>query len=246
MTAAETRDATALYVYGVVARDALRPADARGVSGASVELVESGDLAALVSSVPTELRIKRSDLRSHLEVLERAFEQTTIVPCAFGTVVASEEDVTTSFLHDRRTELREALARLEGHVQLNVRATYVEDALLREVVADDPAIAQLRESTRGGGGAYHERMQLGELVAGSVADRRARDRDRLLARLAAIAADVVDEQGDELTALKASFLVSRKDVKRFEGELEALARDEHHRLGFELIGPLPPTAFAEA
>jgi hypothetical protein len=237
---------TAVYLYGVVEANTIRDVGARGVAGAPVQLLKHDDLAALISEVPIELRVKRSDLRSHLEVLEGAFAKTTVVPCAFGTVVASRDDVAESFLGERADELRAALARLKGRAQLNVRATYVEDVLLREVVANDPEIARLRASTRDTRGAYYERLHLGELVAGSVAELRARDRDRLLGRLADLAVDVAVEEGDELTALKASFLVPRRDVPRFEAQLEAIARDEHDRLTVELIGPLPPTAFAEA
>jgi hypothetical protein len=246
MTAsAPSREATALYVYGVVAGESLSGVDAKGVAGSSVELLEHGDLAALVSTVPTEFRIKRADLRGHLEVLEQAFASTTVVPCAFGTVVASPEALTESLLTDRRVELRETLNFLDGNAQLNVRATYLEDALLREVVAEDPEIAAVQARARDRP-SYHEQLRLGELVAAAVAARREQDRARLLERVVDLAAEVVTEEGDELTALKASFLVRRADVRRFEAALEALARDEHHRLTIELVGPLPPTAFAEA
>jgi hypothetical protein len=243
--AAPSREATALYVYGVVATDSISGVDAKGVAGAPVKVVGHGDLAALVSDAPAEFRIKRADLRSHLEVLEQAFAHTTVVPCAFGTVVGSSDALTASLLTDRREELRDALARLEGNAQLNVRATYVEDALMREVVAEDGEIAALRAHARDRPG-YHEQLHLGEVVATAVAARRRRDRARLLGRLADLAGEFVTEEGDELTALKASFLVPRADVRRFESVLEALARDEHHRLTIELVGPLPPTAFAEA
>jgi hypothetical protein len=243
--AAPSRDATALYVYGVVASETLEGVDAKGVAGAPVTLLEHGDLAAIVSSAPAEFRIKRADLRSHLEVLEQAFAHTTVVPCAFGTIVASPDALTASLLSGRREELHDALARLDRSVQLNVRAKYDEEALLREVVAEHPEIAEMQARVRDRP-AYGEQLHLGELVAAAVSDRRERDRARLLERLADLAVEFVTEEGDELTALKGSFLVSRGDVSRFEGFLEALARDEHHRMTIELVGPLPPTAFAEA
>ena len=59
----------------------------------------------------------------------------------FGTLLPSEEAVRWDVLDARRDELVAALGRLEGFVQLNVRVLYDEDALLREVVANEPRIA---------------------------------------------------------------------------------------------------------
>ena len=107
-------------------------------------------LAALVSALPPgELRIRRRDLLSHLRVLEDAFAEATIVPCAFGMVLSSEEAVVDEFLEPRREELLGLLQRLDGYAQLNVRVAYDEDVVLQEIVAADPTIAQLREQTRG-------------------------------------------------------------------------------------------------
>ena len=54
------------------------------------------------------------------------------------------------------------------------------------------------------------------------------------------------DEPEEGCAFKASFLVRRDRLNRFDGTLEAIARKEQPRLVFEAIGPLPPTAFAAA
>src|SRR5438067_1042217 len=125
----------------------------------SVQAIEHGDLAAFVSLIPGDkLRVRRRDLVNHLRVIEEAFESGTIVPCAFGTLLPSQEAVRRDVLGTRRDELVAALSRLEGFVQLNVRVLYDEDALLREVVANEAQIARLREETRRLGDAgYYER-----------------------------------------------------------------------------------------
>src|ERR687883_299528 len=104
MPAAAT--STGIYVYGVVRAEDLPAVSAEGVAGRPVELVERGELAALVSALPeSDLRVKRRDLQRHLKVLEEAFEETTIVPCPFGTVLRSADDVDAVLLSGRREEL---------------------------------------------------------------------------------------------------------------------------------------------
>jgi hypothetical protein len=217
------------------------------VASEATRLIESNGLAALVSSVPEErLRVQRRDLHAHLRALEEVFEQTTVLPCRFGTVLASEDDVRRQLLDARREELHGLLERVEGHVQLNVKAVYDEAEVLRDVVAADPRIAGARERTKGlGEAAYFENIQLGELIAARLAGRRAGDAERIHGRLAPLASDVVIDTRDEdpLLVLKASFLVERKLVDRFDGELESLAQEESPAIRFELVGPLPPTAF---
>src|SRR5919201_323035 len=209
---------TGLYVYGVVRAEELPAVTAEGVAGRPVELLERGPLAALVTRLPPgELRVKRKDLHRHLRVLEEAFEEATIVPCSFGTVLASEDDIEAELLAGRRDDLLAALDALDGRVQLNVKAAYDEDDLLREI------------------------------VAGFVIERRDADVARLISELSRLADDVaVDDPAGEYVALKASFLVARENVKRFDAQLEQVARREHPVIRLEVIGPLPPTAFAEA
>jgi hypothetical protein len=208
--------------------------------------VESGRLGALVSPLPVEgLRLRRADLRAHLAVLERACERTSVVPCRFGMVVEDADALRRELLDARADELEAALTRLEGRVQLNVRVDFDEQEVLREVVAGDPEVAELRRRTRELGDAGHfARIRLGELVARALEDRRERDAGLILAALEAAAEDVVVGEPGELGVLKASFLVA--DQKAFDRTLERLAREHAPRLHFESIGPLPPSAFAEA
>ena len=236
------------YVYGVVRADSIPSLEVEGVADAPVRTVVHGDLAALVSALPDgEFRIRRRDLLGHLGVLEKAFAGSTIVPCAFGMVLSSDQAVVDEFLEPRGDELREVLQRLDGFGQLNVRAAYDEEVVLQEIVAGDATIAHLREQTRGlDEVAGHDlRIRLGEHVSAALASVRERDAEALLDRLAPNAADVVveDAGGD---VLKASFLVAREGSIAFDRELEDASREGAPRLRIEVVGPLPPTAFASA
>ena len=248
MTPAASTEApagTATYVYGVVEAENVPGVDADGVAGARVEAVSEGGIAALVSRLPPgQLRVRRRDLFAHFGVVEQIFAETTVVPCAFGMVLPSEEAVRREFLEARGDELRALLDRFAGFVQLNVRAYYDEDAVLREIVAADPEVARLREQVRVLGDAgYHARIALGERVAAAVDVRREHDGRALLERLAKRASEVaVDEPGGQ-EVLKASFLVSRKRLSKLDDELDAVARAEAPRLRIDSLGPLPPSAF---
>jgi gas vesicle protein GvpL/GvpF len=244
--AENTRNSSAVYVYGIVRAGAVRDVESEGVGGGAVDLVERDGLAALITALATtELRVKRRDLDRHLGVLQEVLEKATVVPCSFATVAAPDE-VTNGLLVDRRDDLLSALDRLDDKVQMNVRAVYMEEELLRDIVKTHPQVAALRASPKSRKNAgYQAQFQLGELVAAAVADRRERDAQRLVRELAGSAADVVVEEPGE-AAFKGSFLISRASLDRFDEDVEAVARREQPLLQFEAIGPLPPTAFASA
>ena len=113
-------------------------------------------------------------------------------------------------------------------------------------MASDARIARLRERAKGlGDAAYYENIRLGELIAEHLSARRGNDAQRIFARLAPLATEVVGDEDESpaLLVLKASFLVERKRLDSFDEELEALAKQDAPVMRYEAVGPLPPTAF---
>lgn len=237
-----------LLVYGVVRAGSVPPLDATGVEGAPVSGVEAGALEALVGHVAeVPVRATRASLTAYRDVLAEAAERATVVPARFGTVM-TEVGVREELLERRGDELAELLARLEGKVELSVRAVYDEEALLREVVAASPEVGALRRRTLGvpAEAGYYDRIRLGELVAAGVERRRAVDAARILEALRPLAEDVsTGEALIERVALNASFLVERGRVERFDRELERVSAELAPRLAIRCVGPLPPYSFAE-
>ena len=227
------------YVYGVTWADGARPST-EGVLDASVRVLEHGELAALVSELPSaDIRARRRDLLRHADVLQQAFERRTILPLGFGTVFASSEDVVAELLEPRYEELVGLLHDLDGLVELTLRALYDEAGVLAALLRDEPRIAALR-----GSGNPADQVALGEAVAHALADRRARDADEIVASLSSLAREVdVEERVAEYEVVRAAFLVDRSAVEDVEAQAEDLAKRHEGLIRFKLIGPLPPHHF---
>ena len=237
----------ALYVYGVTWADAARKRTAAGIGKADVGLVLFEDLAALTSPLESpKIRARRRDLMTHSEVLGAALEDGTVLPLSFGTVFESAEAVVRDFLEPRRDELRRLLRELEGRVELSVKAFYREEAILAEIVRENPRIARLREAVRSGPEAatYGLRIELGELVAAELRGRARRDAEAILERVRPLAVGVeVEDEPVEHQVLRASFLVERGRVGAFDEAMDELARRQESRIHFKYLGPLPPHSF---
>src|SRR5947209_17425519 len=86
------------YVYGIVGQGT-EPPSGPGIGGASLRLVSSDGVAALVSDLPSDdLRFGRAAIMAHSEVLERAMANGTILPTRFGVVLEGDGAVRDSLL----------------------------------------------------------------------------------------------------------------------------------------------------
>lgn len=227
------------YVYGVTWADGAvsgRP----GIADGRVRVLEHGELAALVSELPSaDVRARRRDLLRHAEVLQQAFDRQAVLPLGFGTVFEGDDQVVTELLEPRYEELVSLLQSLDGLVELTLRALYDEAAVLAAVVRDEPRIAALRGSS-----SPADQVVLGEAVADALAGRRARDADEIVASLSSLAREVeVEERVAEYEVVRAAFLVDRSAVGDVEARAEELARRHDGVIRFKLIGPLPPHHF---
>ena len=236
------------YVYGIVEPTAKAPR-VKGIRGTRVALLTGEEVAALVSDIgEDEVRLGREEVLVHSRVLERAFAKGTVLPMRFGIVMSGPEEIQSRLFDEHGAELRVQLTELDGKVEVRIRATYDEDALLREVVRDDPEITALRARMRGrpDDATYYERIRLGELVAAAVERRRERDAQAIVEALSAAALAVEPGRSEhERVAVQASFLVERSRLSEFDETVEEVAAGYAGWLRFKYTGPLPAHSFVE-
>jgi hypothetical protein len=244
--------ATSLYVYGVITAADARDwpgADGLDAPSATVRPIVAGELAALVSDLPADRTPgRRDDLEAHRRVLSLANDRGTTIPMRFGIVMDSEDLVREELLVRHAPEFTDLLRKLDGHVQMTVRAFYAEDALLREVAENDPEIIRANAAIQGLSEleSREQRIELGRLVSERVDARRAQDEQALLDRLAPLATEVrVDMPGSERVALNAQLLVRRDARSALDDAVGALSAALQGHLAIRYIGPLPPYSFAD-
>ena len=207
-----------------------------------VDVIVEGDLAAAVSATEAlEAVPTRANLMAHARVLEQLAGVATVAPMQFGVIVADHNELARS-VEEQHDRVVAVLDQLEGHVEFRLRGRYEQDEVVREVLADDPRAARLR-----GDDSFDARMELGERVVTGIEDRRDRDREHVLERLASHISDVaVADVTEPLDAFAVSLLVAVEHRDLFDEHLERLGVELAPRLGLELVGPVPPFSFAGA
>jgi hypothetical protein len=259
--------ATAHYVYGVVPAGVALPSDLVGVEPtASVERIEEGGLAALVSEVPLaefdedSLRRNLNDVawleekaRAHETVLEAALARTAVVPLRLCTVFADEVQVRAMLVREQRV-LDDALARLQGRAEWGVKAFAdrgaVEREALKETRGEDDGVAEMSAGT-----AYMNRRRAEARAREEVeeiADGWARE---IHARLRTIATEALLNplQRPELSGhegemfLNGVYLVSDAEAPPFRAAVGALADEfDRHGVEIDLTGPWPAYNFVKS
>lgn len=237
---------SALFVYGVVRAGADVPR-MNGVAERPVTTVTHEEVMAVVGEIdPGRTVVQKADLTAYHEVLNRLASQGPVLPVRFGTALPDEAGVVEVLLASRADELVALLDTLEGRSQLNLRARYVEEAVLAEVVAADPVIRDLNDRTRGvpEQASWAERMRLGELVAQAVDRRRDDDAADLLDLVVPLSVEHRELRGSGLDhVLEVALLVDDERRPELEQALETYAEAVHERIRLRLVGPLAPYDF---
>ncbi len=242
--------APSLYVYAIVPADRFKGALADpGLEAVPVTPVGYGPVAALVSrTAQSRVRPSRANLTAHQRVVDAAHRTSPVLPVRFGTILPDEATVRSELLEPDLDRFAALLERMEDKDEYRLKVSYVEDAVLEEVVRASPPIQRARAELRrrNGRGSRDGMIVLGEMVRAEL--ERVRETDSS-AILEAVQPHVVDyerlaERADAV-ALHAALLVRRDDSERLEEAVEEMARRQGDRVQVELLGPLPPWDFTE-
>ncbi|MER6455968.1 GvpL/GvpF family gas vesicle protein [Streptomyces sp900105245] len=236
------------YVYGIIrsSHPPLRQ-DLEGIGDPPrpVRVMGRGELAAIVSDAPGELRPKRRDLLAHQRVLDEAAAEGVVLPMRFGSVSA-DDDIVAAVLAEQAEHFLERLQALDGSAEYNIKANHDEEAVLRLIMADREDIRSMADANReAGGGTQEQKMQLGEMIAAAVQEREAADAELLHQTLAPLATQV--SAGAQSTGWLAnlSFLVDRHSAEQFLTAADEFQRQYPH-LDLRVNGPLPPYSFVDS
>ena len=212
-----------------------------------IRTIEIDDLAVIVGDPPPENDAKalRDQALAHARVLEAAVVDTPVVPFRFGMVV-EDSGIGSEVLAARHDELAQTLEQVKDDFQFTVKAEYLEDVVLGEIIESQPTIAQLREQTRGldEDATRDARVRLGELVSLALEEVRQRDASAIIERLKPVAVSfTIEPLESEFMVVNAPFLVERRRGEEFEDAVASVADEHAHHMHFTLLGPMPAYNF---
>jgi hypothetical protein len=176
------------------------------------------------------------------------------VPCRFCTVYRSEAEL-RRFLAQRKEALQAALDRVQGQVEVGVKAFVDRDRFSTGQATRNEKIRtlQTQASAAEGGRAYLERRRLEQLIASELERFRSQASREIHSRLQAVSVDglllglqAAEVSGRDEMLFHGAYLVGARE-SAFDVALGTLAEDYRDAgVEFELTGPWPPYNFVPA
>jgi Gas vesicle synthesis protein GvpL/GvpF len=245
----DAQRSTGVYVYGIVPADVQVEEHAQGVGDppTKVDVIREGDIAALVSDVPTDHPLGTpEDLQAHAQLLDGTASVAPVLPLRFGAVMADAEAVASELLREHHDEFAQALDALDGHAQYIVRGRYAEEAIIAEVVSESDQARALLEDIRNkpDEASRNSQMGLGELIANAIEYKREVDTKMVIDVLDELATEMnVRPPTHEYDAVHVALLAELEREPDLEAVLDRLAEHWGERVGLRLLGPLAPYDF---
>jgi hypothetical protein len=235
------------YVYGIVPAAFELPPGLSGLKDGPVRTLVSGDYAALVTPVDDVESVGAAeDLLAHSAVLDKVAAAGPVLPMVFGTIVPDAGALTDEVMPSMQNSYAAGLQRVRNAAQFTVRARYVQDVALAEIVSGNPEVARLREAIAGKSeeASHFDRVRLGELVVEDLRHMASADSAAIVDALKPLSREtVVRDPGQADDVVELAALVDRDAQAKFEQEVENLARKSAGRITFRLLGPQAPYDF---
>jgi len=267
----QDRSGSVLYVYCIAeagtANKMLSESSPPAIEdSAAVELIDAGNLAAIVSSVPstsydemslaehltdpswTALRAMR-----HENVVEHFARRTSVVPLRFGTIYLERARIET-MLSDNNLRLTALLERLRNREEWGVNVYLDKNLQMATITSLSPRLKDLTE--RAANASPGESYLLKKRIETMKAEEARVETNRAIAEiekeLGAKSVDarrlrVLKVEGTEHGELKAkfAFLIQRSEFQNFQSAAEKIARKlKSGGISLELTGPWPAYNFA--
>ena len=236
------------YLYCLIKEKKSKEFNVLGIEGGKVYTISEGELSVVISDVEIkEYPISRENTLTHQKVIEEAMKEYDVLPISFGTVAESEKNIKEKILKLKAKELLNALEKIKGKVELNLKAVWLDMSnVFREVLKENKEIqmAKKEASTISGIGKTNLAMEVGKMVAGALEEKKEREAREILKPLKKIAEDFKENKVQlDQVIFNAAFLVSKEKEKEFDKEILNLGEKHNKRIKFLYVGSLPPYNF---
>lgn len=242
--------ATGKYMYCVIKKPRFFDLDVDGVGGGKIHLIDHKKLAIVASdSVMDNYPITRENTITHQQVIEEVMQgYSPVLPISFGTVAKNDVLIQEKILQAKQNELLNALREIEGKIELNLKAIWLDmPAIFKKVATENSELCQMRKSFNGKIVDRDAAIEIGKLVADSILIRKEQIRNEIFEMLKDIIVDYKDMQllGDQMI-FNLAVLIPENKQKEFDSIVHDL--DEKYReenAYFKYIGPTPPFNFVK-
>ncbi len=237
------------YLYAIMAID--DPQEMRfkglGIDRGDVYAIAAGNIAAIVSKVPPDKRIRpeRRHLAAHHGVLARLMETATPLPMAFG-IIAENGSAVKKILDKYRREFLKHTRRVSNKVEMGLKVIWDVPNIFDYFVITHPQLKELRDRFFW---IHHNPTQEQKIELGRTFERLLNeDREAYTRQVSEVLSEYCHEIkankcARESEVMNLACLVDRRGIERFEEGIFAAANQFDNNFAFDYSGPWAPHNF---
>lgn len=215
-----------------------------GMAEASLELIQSGEITAVVSvTSERKIRPQRKNLAAHQAVVNWVADRCTMLPVAFGLIADDCESI-DKVIRSNGDALLSQLQTVDGMVEMALTLRWSVDNVFKYFVSqfDDLKEASIRvargELTR------DEQIEMGRLFEQRLTHERERHTDIVFGKLGGLVEKTEPQpMRDEFDILRMACLIKRSDADTFSDKIYSIAAEYSDEYSFAFNGPWAPYSF---
>jgi len=207
------------YLYCIIESKKNEEFGEIGIGGSKVYTISYKDLSAVISNSiePKAMEVFKEGI-THQKVGEEVMKKYDIIPMGFGQMPKNEEEV-KGFLAEHYDELNELFRKIEGKVELGLKASWKMDSIIKEIVNSNDRIRILQKqiSSLPEEKTYMLKIELGELVAQELKARGEALAEDIFNSLRLLTVDAkTNKPLTDRMILNAAFLVAKDKEGHFD------------------------------
>lgn len=238
------------YLYCILDGAETRNLGKVGIQGGEVRVLPYESVGAVISPVPfSEIESNLGNILVHQKVVDLARGIGTALPVRFGIIFKTEEGV-KKMLSKSYESYRTKLHKLKDRDEFGVKVILNDSGLkrIRESVAahSEEVVATRKKLPKSGRGtSYLLRLKMEEAIKNQLYKKIEDLSQQIYTRLGAPADErTVLKSDHEQIILNAAYLINRREVERFQKEVEAVRKDfGGEGLIVHTSGPWAPYSF---
>lgn len=236
------------YLYAVLDGAENKEYGPFGIDGTLVYVISAAGLTAVVSDVPNgNIRPERRKLAAHHDVLQRLFQEHTLLPMSFG-IIADDTPAIRRILTLNHDALAEQLRRVRGKMEMGLRVLWDVPNIFEYIVGTHPELRALRDHLfrpPSVSPSQDDLIELGRTFDRIITAERAATTEKVMGVLHDHCAEFQENKPrNDLEIMNLACLIRRDAQKDFEeGVFEAAKLFDNH-FAFDFNGPWPPHNFA--
>ena len=207
------------YLYCIIETKKQEHFGKIGITGSDVFTINYRDLGMVVSNLPGNDSIEvLSEGITHQKAVEEVMKKFTLIPMSFGQIPKSEEEV-KGFLTEHYDELKELFKRVDGKVELGLKASWKMDKIMKEIVDSNDRIRILQKQITSlpEEKSYYLRIELGKLVEDELKARGKTLAEKIFNSLKLLAVEgKINKTINDRMILNTAFLVHKDKEGHFD------------------------------